>query len=191
MCICTLKSILDFYIYVASSSPVYLCYIDSSKAFDHVNFWCLFDKLIKRKMPVILVRFFMVWNCTQEFVVRWGNCLSKAFTTSNGVHQGGTLSPLLFSAYSNTLHDGEVGCIINGVFINHLMYADDLVLIQAMQILLNYCDSFARDHDVIYSTRKTVCMFLRPKCFKSSFAPCLRLSGFVLKCVSSPKYLGV
>ena len=36
MCIFTLKSILDFY--VASSSPVYLCYIDSSKAFDRVNF---------------------------------------------------------------------------------------------------------------------------------------------------------
>ena len=52
MCIFTLKSILDSY--VTSSSPVYLCYIDSSKAFDRVNFWCLFDKLIKRKVPVIL-----------------------------------------------------------------------------------------------------------------------------------------
>ena len=75
------------------------------------------------------------------------------------------------------------------------MYADDLVLIapsiRAMQIVLNYCDSFARDRDVIYSTRKTVCMFLRPKCFKYSFAPCLRSSGSVLKCVSSHKYLGV
>ena len=52
---------------------IYMCYIDSSKAFDRVNFWCLFDKLIKRKVPVIFVRFFMVWYCTQEFVVRWGN----------------------------------------------------------------------------------------------------------------------
>ena len=94
MCIFTLKSILDFY--VASSSPVYLCYIDSSKALDRVNFWYLFDKLIKRKVPVIFVRFFMVWYCTQEFVVRWGNHLSTAFTTSNGVRQGGILSPLFF-----------------------------------------------------------------------------------------------
>ena len=77
-------------------------------------------------------------------------------------------------------NNAKVGCIINEVIINHLMYADDLVLIapsiRAMQILLNYCDSFARDHDVIYSTRKTVCMFLIPKCFKSSIVPCLRLS---------------
>ena len=57
--------------------------------------------------------------------------------------------------------------------------------------LLNYCDSFAHDRDVIYSTRKTVCMFLRPKCFKSSFVSCLRLSGSVLKSVSSHRYLGV
>ena len=75
------------------------------------------------------------------------------------------------------------------------MYADDIVLIapsiRAMQTLLNSCDSFAHDHDVIYSTKKTVCMFVRPKCFKSSFVPCLRLSGSVLKCVSSHKYLGI
>ena len=197
MCIFTLKSILDFY--VASSSPVYLCYIDSSKAFDRVNFWCLFDKLIKRKVPVIFVRFFMVWYCTQEFVVRWGNHLSTAFTTSNGVRQGGILSPLFFNVYmddlSSILNNAKVGCTINEVIINHLMYADDIVLIapsiRAMQTLLNSCDSFAHDHNVIYSTKKTVCMFIRPKCFKSSFVPCLRLSGSVLKCVSSHKYLGV
>ena len=123
----------------------------------------------ERKVPVIFVRFFMVWYCTQEFVVRWGNHLSTAFTTSNGVLQGGILSPLFFSVHmddlSNILHNAKVGCTINEVIINHLMYADDLVLIapsiRAMQTLLNSCDTFAHDHDVIYSTKKTLCMFVR------------------------------
>ena len=116
MCIFTLKRILDFC--VASSSPLlYLCYIDASKAFDHVNVWCLSDKLIKRKVPIILVRF-MVWYCTWGFLVRWRNCLSSAFTTSNvGVRQGGIVSPLFFSIHmddlSNTLNNANVGCTMN------------------------------------------------------------------------------
>ena len=59
MCISTLKSIVDYYI--SSSSPVYLCYIDASKAFDRINYWNLFHRLIDRNVPVILVRFFMAW----------------------------------------------------------------------------------------------------------------------------------
>ena len=127
----TLKSIVDYYI--SSSSPVYLCYIDASKAFDRIKYWNLFHRLIDRNVPVILVRFFMAWYCTQEFVVRWGKCCSTTFTTSNGVRQGGILSPLLFNVYmdklSCTLNDAKAGCIMNGVYMNHLMYADDLVLI--------------------------------------------------------------
>ena len=197
MCIFTLKSILDFY--VASSYPVY---IDSSKAFDRVNFRCLFDKLIKRKVPVIFVRFFMVWYCTQEFVVRWGNHLSTAFSTSNGVRHGCILSPLFFNVYvddsSNILNNAKFGCTINEVIINHLMYADDLVLIapsiRAMQILLNSCDCFAHDHDVIYSTntsplpppppkkkkqkkkQKTNCVHVcKAKMFQIQFCPMLKV----------------
>ena len=77
---------------------------------------------------------------------------------------------------------------------NHLMYADDLVLIapsvRALQVLLSYCDSFAKDNDVKYNTKKTVCMFVRPKELKSDFVPCVELSGFKLKCVPTHKYLG-
>ena len=93
----------------------------------------IFHRLIDRNVPVILVRFFMAWYCTQEFVVRWGKCCSTTFTTSNGVRQGGILSPLFFNVYmdklSCTLNDTKAGYIMNGVYMNHLMYADDLVLI--------------------------------------------------------------
>ena len=100
---------------------------------------------IDRNVPVFLVRFFMVWYCTQEFVIRWGKCCSTTFTTSNGVRQGGILSLLFFIVYmdklSCTLNDVKAGCIMNGVYMNHLMYADDLVLIapsvHALQVLLD------------------------------------------------------
>ena len=54
MCIFTLRSIINYYI--SSTSSVYLCYIDASKAFDRINFWNLVYRLIDRNMPVILVR---------------------------------------------------------------------------------------------------------------------------------------
>lgn len=197
MCVFTMKSILDFYI--TSSSPIYLCFIDSSKAFDRVNYQCLFTKLINRKVPIIIARFFMEWYCTQEFVVRWGRCYSLPFTASNGVRQGGILSPLFFNVYmdelSVTLSNANLGCVMNGVFFNHLMYADDLVVLapspRAMQMLLNLCDNFARENHVIYNTRKTVCMCAKPKCFKSVFTPSFELCGTSLRYISSHKYLGV
>ena len=83
---------------------------------------------------------------------------------------------------------------MNDVYMNHLMYADDLVLIapsvRAFQVLLRYCDSFAKDNDVKYNAKKTVCMFVRPKELKSDIFPCVKLSGFKLKCVPTHKYLG-
>ena len=60
----------------------------------------------------------------------------------------------------------KVGCIMNGVKCNHLMYGDDLVLLapsaRALQTLLKTCDLFAVDNDITYNTVKTVCMYILP-----------------------------
>ena len=131
MAVFTLKAVIDHYI--TSSSPVYICFLDASKAFDRVNYWCLFKKLYNRNVPVVYIRFLIAWCCTQQFFVRWGNVLSVHFSASNGVRQGGILSPLLFNLYmndiSNTLNSSRQGCIINGVPVNHIMYADDVACI--------------------------------------------------------------
>ena len=48
---------------------------------------------------------------------------------SNGVRQGGILSPFLFNVYmddlSVNLKKCPTGCIAGGTVVNHLMYADD------------------------------------------------------------------
>ncbi len=65
--------------------------------------------------------------------IRWGDSTSSGFRVSNGVKQGGLLSPRLFNVYmddlSKELNSSRIGGNVGGNRINHLCYADDLTLI--------------------------------------------------------------
>ena len=78
---------------------------------------------------------------------------------TSGVKQGGVLSPFLFSICMNSLSDQldaeNVDCEYNGILYNHLMYADDTVLIalspRALQTLISISASFAHENDLVYN----------------------------------------
>ena len=99
-------------------------------------------------MPNVYVCFFLIWYTTQQFYVRWCNTYSLPFNVTNGVRQGGILSPFLFHIYmddlSKVLNSVKAGCMINDLLFSHLIYADDLVLIalsvSALQTSLALCD---------------------------------------------------
>ena len=42
-------------------TPVYTCLLDASKAFDRVNHWTLFAKLIETGAPLLIVRVLLFW----------------------------------------------------------------------------------------------------------------------------------
>ena len=73
------------------------------------------------------------------------------FSISNGVRQGGILSPKLFSVYVDDLSDklveSKVGCSIDNLCMNHVMYADDICFMAlspaALQELINICYDFS------------------------------------------------
>ena len=46
LCVFTVKSTIKYY--NMYNSPVYSCFLDASKAYDRVNHWTLFNKLLKR-----------------------------------------------------------------------------------------------------------------------------------------------
>ena len=56
LCVYTLKQVVDYY--RSNSSPVYICFLDASKAFDRVNYDILCKKLVSRNLPNVIVRIF-------------------------------------------------------------------------------------------------------------------------------------
>jgi hypothetical protein len=123
---------------------------------------------------------------------------SSQFTVTNGVCLGGVLSPTLFNLYiddlSHSLCNTNVGCNLNGVSMNHLVYADDTVLLasspSALQELIFCCEKYAKSHDIIYNLTKTYCMCIKPKFLKDIHVPDIMLNGRSLKFLSEHKYLG-
>ena len=183
MCVFTLKQIVY---YKANGSPVYLCFLDASKAFDRVHHNLLFDKLRKRNVPHIIVRLLLFWYTSQTFVIRWCNVFSESFTVSNGVRQGSILSPTLFNIYidclSRELLNVAFGCNFNGKCFNHLVYADDTVLLApsptALQKLIDICVRFANSHCLLYNKKKTKYMCIKPNILQNLLTSLSRHSIF-------------
>ena len=197
MSIFLFKETIDFY--HSFSSPVYTCYIDASKAFDKVNYWKLFRKLLDRNTPTILVRLLAVWYSSQRFSVLWDNIVSESFKVSNGVRQGGVLSPHLFCIYmedlSNRLIDTGIGCHINGTCLNHIFYADDAVLlaptVECLQKLIDVCHMYSLEFDMVYNSVKSCCTSFLPNSLKHLQVPSVYLGQRKLEWVREKDYLGV
>ena len=111
---------------------MFMCFLDASKAFDRIRHSTLFKKLIDKQLPSYIVRIMIYWFTNQAMFVRWSRFLSEGFQVYNGVRQGGILSPYLFTVYiddlSAALTKCRTGCCNDDMNINHLMYADDLVV---------------------------------------------------------------
>ena len=130
-CIYTLKEYIEFY--KRRNTTVFVTFLDASKAFDRINHWRLFTKLIDKHVPLFVVKLLVFWYSQQQMNIRWGNTVSSSFHVTNGVKQGGIISPVLFNVYmddlSTSLNNSGIGGHIGEKTINHLCYADDICLI--------------------------------------------------------------
>ena len=124
LCIFTVKPIIKYY--NLCNSPVFTCFLDGSKANDRVNHWTLFKRLLKRSVSIIDVRMLMFWYSKQDVCIRMGTEMSSYFNISNGVRQGGILSPPLFAIsmddLSSLLNTSRIRYHISDVCINHVCH---------------------------------------------------------------------
>ena len=178
--------------------------LDCTKAFDKCKFSLLFQRLLDKGLPAIVVRVLAYIYMEQYGWVKWGDARSSQFTMSNGTRQGAVLSPLFWAIYADPLlrrlRGLGLGAHVAGLFMGAVCYADDVLLIaptrSAMQRMLEEVEAFAEESNVTFSTdpvpakSKCKCIFMvGNKRYLVKPAP-LNLCGRELPYVKQADHLG-
>ena len=95
---------------------------------------------------------------------------------------------------SQVLRNTLYGCYVNDQCFNHVMYADDTLLLApsptALQILIDICSQYFTSHRLVINYKKSKCMAIYPKSLKDLYFPKLFVNGFLLNNVEKETYLG-
>ena len=103
--------------------------------------------------------------------------LSPAFKIEKGTEQGHPMSPELFKIYILDLStrlsiEGDFPCLMDSI-VNHLLWADDLILLalneQSLQNILNILNDFCKDWDLEINLKKTKILAFGSRKHKTKF----------------------
>ena len=114
---------------------IYICFIDYTKAFDHVDHNKLWKILKEMRIPDHLTCYLRNLYAGQEATVRNGHGTTHWFQIGKGVRQGCILSPCLFKLYAKYimwnagLDEAQAGIKIARRNINNLRYSDGAPLV--------------------------------------------------------------
>ena len=194
-CTFVVEEIIEFY--NNNGSPVFLAALDASRAFDRVEYCKLFELLIGRNMCPMFLRLLLYMYTHQKLRVKWNGFCSDSFNVTNGVKQGGILSPLLFCIYIDVLLErlrfSNVGCYIGNVYVGGVGYADDICLMapscRALRRMLSVCEVFGKEYHVKFNSLKshvTVCSKHNNIAIKGNFT----LNGEIIDVSNSILHLG-
>ena len=88
------------------------------------------------------------------------------FSATNGIRQGGVISPVLFCVYIDELlkrleREGH-GCWVGNHFYGAFSYADDMNIlcpsVKGLRKMMKICEEFGKEYSVEYNPTKTVCI---------------------------------
>ena len=69
----------------------------------------------------------------------------------------------------DNLVESKVGCSIDNLCMNHVMYADDICLmalsLAALRELIHICYDFSVRNDLSFNSSKSYCMVFKPKSY--------------------------
>jgi hypothetical protein len=79
--------------FVRKKTPVIFTLLDCTMAFDKCRFDILFEKLLERNLPPVVLRVLVYVYQEQYAWVKWGKEKLRLFRIQNGTRQGSVLSP--------------------------------------------------------------------------------------------------
>ena len=122
----------------------------------------LFRLLIDHGLLPCIIRMLNCLYTNHKVCVAWNGVHSQYFLATNGVKQGGVLSPVLYLLYIDglliKLTKSGIGCFLV-LFVGALAYADDLALLAptaiAMRKLLSICVAYGKAFRIKFNTKKS------------------------------------
>ena len=144
-----------------------------------------------------LTRFLLSWYRDQRMSLRWLTSLSGGFPNSNGVQQGGVLSPILFTVYIDELLYDLCNLGVYCFWVTHFAgafgYADNVVLLTpspaALRMMLRCCEEFTNKRSLRFNPTKTLLVrFSRTP--SSSCMACFTLCGHQLSFLDTVMHIG-
>ncbi len=118
---------------------------------------------IERCLQLLSSQCLICMGC-KRFVELGRDDTLEYFNVSNRIRQGGIISPLVYSVYTDillrNLKDSGIGCFIGHMYVGGMAYANDLKLlcpsIRGLQKMVNICSEFGIEYDILYNETKTV-----------------------------------
>ena len=181
--------------YTQKNGSVYLLALDATKAFDRVQYYRLFKALLDRRVDILYIRILFNMYCRQKLRVLFNGTSSEWFSVTNGVKQGGVLSPTLFGVYVDgmlkKLEVSGYGCYVGLMYCGCFGYADDLLLcapsLHSLRKMITICERYAMEFNIIFNGQKSKTM-----CFGyyACQQPMVYVNGDVVPVVTKMDYLG-
>jgi hypothetical protein len=178
--------------YVQGDSKMHVVSLDASKAFDKMWRNGLFFKL-KDKIDTAIWRMLYNYYTTSKARIFFENKLGDPINISEGVKQGGILSPFLFNFYTNDLLEAitkqNTGAQIGKLNVAIIAYCDDIILLASqsadMQRLIKICEEYAQQWKIEFNPKKSVNVTFNSKgdteeqTFKMSNVNIPNVNGFI------------
>ena len=182
--------------YLNNGGNVYILALDATKAFDRVDFNKLFMVLKQRSLNPLYTRLLFNMYINQTVRVKYNNAYSDYFSVSNGVKQGGVISPTLFTCYIDGMLErlklSGLGCHMGQEYTGCVSYADDLVLlapsISALRGMISICEQYASEFKIKFNGAKSQLLMFDNSRVKADVN--IFVCGEKVEQVKSLKYLG-
>jgi hypothetical protein len=162
---------------ITNLSSVYCTFLYATKPSDRVQNCKLFNLLEKHDMPLYILRMLTGFDMNNQTRSVWADVRNDYFVASNGVKQGGVLSPPLICICINNLlvklSDRSVSCYTVRHNVGALTYANDFALVvatpTAMSKLPSVYGTVAIKYDIQFNAAKSKCMFIKVRNESSSW----------------------